>query len=70
MSLLIVVIVVCFLMSLLALWAAVQAIERHLDRSVQVLRTQRNEDLRWHRESLLAHLRLERAYASRTGSKG
>jgi hypothetical protein len=41
---------VYFFLILLALWWAV----RHI-------REQRNEDLRWHRDSLLAHLRAEQA---------
>jgi len=39
-----------FLFVLLALWW-----------SVRVIRRQRNEDLRWHRESLLAYIRVELA---------
>ena len=27
--------------------------------AVRVIRRQRNEDLRWHRDSLLAHMRLD-----------
>jgi nitrogen fixation-related uncharacterized protein len=41
---------VYFLLILLTLWWA-----------VRVIRQQRNADLRWHRESLLAHLRAEPA---------
>ena len=45
--------------SLLALWWAVDRLHAHLDRAVNRIREQRNEDLRWHRDSLLADLRLE-----------
>lgn len=50
----------CYI-SLLALWLAVDSIQRHLRRTVDLIRKQRNEDLRWHRDSLLAHMRLEEA---------
>jgi hypothetical protein len=30
-----------------------------LKRSVKIIREQRNQDLRWHRESLLAYIRAE-----------
>lgn len=46
---------------LFALWLATDTIHRHMDRTVNVIHEQRNEDLRWHRDSLLAHLRAERA---------
>ena len=39
-----------FLFVLLALWW-----------SVRIIRRQRNEDLRWHRDSLLAYIRAELA---------
>ena len=41
---------VYFFLALLTLWWA-----------VRVIREQRNADLRWHRDSLLAHLRAEQA---------
>jgi hypothetical protein len=41
---------VYFVLSLLSLYWA-----------MRVIRRQRNEDLRWHRDSLLAHMRLEQA---------
>ena len=50
---------VYFLLILLALWWAVRNIRRFLKRSVKIIREQRNQDLRWHRESLLAYLRAE-----------
>ena len=50
-----------FFLLLLALWWATDSIRRHLDRTVNLIRDQRNEDLRWHRDSLLAHMRLEEA---------
>jgi hypothetical protein len=50
-----------FLLLLLALWWATDTIRHHLDRTVNLIREQRNEDLRWHRDSLLSHMRLEEA---------
>ena len=50
---------VYLLLILLALWWAVRNIRRFLKRSVKIIREQRNQDLRWHRESLLAYLRAE-----------
>jgi hypothetical protein len=44
---------------LFALWWATDTIHRHLDRTVSLIREQRNEDLRWHRDSLLSHMRAE-----------
>jgi hypothetical protein len=46
---------------LFALWWATDTIHRLMDRTVSLIREQRNEDLRWHRDSLLAHLRAEQA---------
>jgi hypothetical protein len=50
-----------FALSLLSLYWAVHSIHRHLRKTVKRIRRQRNDDLRWHRDSLLAHLRLEQA---------
>lgn len=44
---------------LLVLWRAVTRIQFHIDQAVYLIRQQRNEDLRWHRDSLLAHLRAD-----------
>jgi hypothetical protein len=51
----------CLFIVLLPLWWATDTIHRHLDRTVNLIRRQCNEDLRWHRDSLLAYMRLERA---------
>ena len=58
---LITLITVYFLLVLLALWWAVRNTRRSLKRSVKIIRQQRNQDLRWHRESLLAYIRAELA---------
>jgi hypothetical protein len=50
-----------FALSLLSLYWAVSTIRRHLRKTVKRIRRQRNQDLRWHRDSLLAHMRLEQA---------
>lgn len=50
----------CFII-LLALWLAVDSIQHRLRRMVGLIREQRNDDLRWHRDSLLAHMRAEQA---------
>ena len=58
------VVTVYFLVLLFTLWAVSTAVRQHLDKSVILIRAQRNEDLRWHRDSLLAHLRVEQARKS------
>jgi hypothetical protein len=50
----------CFII-LLALWLAVDSTQHRLRRMVDLIRKQRNEDLRWHRDSLLAYMRSEQA---------
>jgi hypothetical protein len=50
---------VYFLLLLLALWWSLRNVRHSLKRSVKVIREQRNQDLRWHRESLLAYIRAE-----------
>jgi hypothetical protein len=50
-----------FALSLLSLYWAVCAIRGHLRKAVKRIRRQRNEDLRWHRDSLLSHMQLEEA---------
>ena len=69
LSLIATLIVLSFVFCVLALCFAVQSVKHHLDHTAQVLREQWNEDLRWHRESLLAHQRLEQAHADSAGSK-
>jgi hypothetical protein len=48
-----------FALSLLSLYWAVHSFRRYLRKAVKRIRHQRNQDLRWHRDSLLAHMRLE-----------
>lgn len=50
-----------FAVALLSLYWAVRRIRRYLKKSVKRIRKQRNQDLRFHRDSLLAHMRLEQA---------
>ena len=52
---------VYFILVLLALWWSVRNLRHSLKRSVKTIREQRNQDLRWHRESLLAYIRAELA---------
>ena len=58
---LIALITVYFVLILLALWWSVRTLKHLLKRSVKIIRNQRNRDLRWHRESLLAYIRAELA---------
>jgi hypothetical protein len=60
-NMVVILITIYFVLSLLSLWWAVQTVHLHLRKAVNRIRRQRNEDLRWHRESLLAHMRLEQA---------
>jgi hypothetical protein len=50
-----------FVIVLLALWRAVKSIQHHIDQAINLIRQQRNEDLRWHRDSLLSHIRADAA---------
>ena len=50
----------CFIF-LLALWLSVGSIQRHQRRMVNRIRRELQEELRFHRDSLLAHMRLEQA---------
>ena len=50
---------VYFFLVLLGLWWTVRNIRHSLKRRVKIIREQRNQDLRWHRDSLLAYLRAE-----------
>ena len=56
---------VYFLIILFAVWWATTTIRYHLDRTVFLIREQRNEDLRWHRDSLLSAV----AHACGTGQR-
>jgi hypothetical protein len=50
---------VYFVLVLLALWWSARNLRHSLKHSVKIIRRQRNQDLRWHRESLLAYIRAE-----------
>ena len=57
----VILITVYFAVSLLGLYCAVRTVRRYLRKTVKLIRKQRNADLRWHRDSLLAHMRLGEA---------
>lgn len=59
LSLIAVLIVLSFVFCVLALCFAVQGLKHHLDQTAHFLREQWDEGLRRHRDSLLAHMRLE-----------
>jgi hypothetical protein len=54
-----VLVTVYFFLVLLVLWWSVRNLRRSLKRSAKIIRQQRKQDLRWHRESLLAYIRAE-----------
>lgn len=61
LSIVIALITLYFALSLLSLYWAVCTISYSLRKAITKIRKQHNEDLRWHRDSLLAHMRLEEA---------
>ena len=61
LSTVVLLVTVYFALWLLSLHWALHTLRRHLRKAVKRIRRQRNQDLRWHRDSLLAHLRLEQA---------
>jgi len=58
-SILVVLITVNFAIALLSLYLTLLSTRRFLKKSIKRIRRQRNEDLRWHRDTLLAQMRLE-----------
>ncbi len=56
-----VLITVNFAIALVSVYLALRSARRYLKNTVKRIRRQRNQDLRWHRDSLLAYLRLEEA---------
>jgi hypothetical protein len=48
-------------LALLSVYLVLRSTRRYLKKTIKRIRRQRNEDLRWHRDSLLAHMRLEEA---------
>ena len=58
-TIMVILITVYFAVSLLSLYGAVRTVRRYLRKAVKRIRKQRNDDLRWHRDSLLAHMRLQ-----------
>jgi len=61
LSTLAVLITVNFVIALLSVYLVLRGTRRELKKVVKRMRHQRNQDLRWYRDSLLANLRLEQA---------
>lgn len=61
LAIVVVLLTVYFVLSLLSLYWAVHTLRGYLRKAVHRIRKQRNEDLRWRRDTLLAQMRLERA---------
>ena len=60
-SILVVLITVNFAIALFSVYLTLLSTRRYLKKSIKRIRRQRNEDLRWHRDTLLAQMRLEEA---------
>jgi hypothetical protein len=60
-TLIVLIITIYFALALLSLYWAVRIIRGYLRKTVKRIRHQRNQDLRWHRDTLLAQMRLEDA---------
>ena len=58
---LVVLITVELAIALLSVYLVLRSTRRYLKKMTKRIRRQRNEDLRWHRESLLSHMQLEEA---------
>lgn len=48
-----------FAVAVLSAYVVLRSTRRYLKKAAKRIRRQRNEDLRWHHDSLLAHLRFE-----------
>lgn len=64
LSTLAVFITVNFAIALLIVYLVLRSTRRYLKKTVKRIRHQRNADLRWHRDTLLAQMRLEAARKS------
>jgi hypothetical protein len=60
-SVLVVLITVELAIALLSVYLVLRTTRRYLKKTIKRIRRQRNEDLRWHRDTLLAQMRLEEA---------
>ena len=60
-ALIVLITIVNLAVALLSIYLVLCSTRRYLKKMVKRIRRQRNQDLRWHRESLLAHMRLEEA---------
>jgi hypothetical protein len=58
LAVLVVLIMVNFAVVVLSVYVVLRSTRRYLTKAAKRIRRQRNEDLRWHRDSLLAHMRL------------
>lgn len=61
LAVLVVLITVNLAIAMLSVYLALRISRRHLKKTVKRIRRQRNADLRWHRDTLLAQMRLEEA---------
>ena len=60
-SILVVLITVNFAIALFSIYLVLRSTRRYLKKTVKRIHRQRNEDLRWHRDTLLAQMRLDEA---------
>jgi hypothetical protein len=58
-ALVVLITIVNLAVALLSIYLVLRSTRRYLKKAIKRIRRQRNEDLRWHRDSLLAHMRLE-----------
>ena len=61
LTVLVVLMTVNLAIAMLSVYLALRISRRHLKKTVKRIRRQRNADLRWHRDTLLAQMRLEEA---------
>jgi Uri superfamily endonuclease len=61
LGVLVVLITVNFAIALLGVYLVLRSTRRYLKKTLKRIRRQRNQDLRWHRDTLLAQMRLEEA---------
>lgn len=69
-ALVVLITIVNLAVALLSIYLVLRSTRRYLKKMVKCIRRQRNEDLRWHRDSLLAHMRLEENRPTRAKSPG
>jgi hypothetical protein len=64
-ALVVLITIVNLAVALLSVYIVLRSTRRYLKKAIKRIRRQRNEDLRWHRESLLSHMRMEEALRRR-----